>query len=134
MTKPAPTTYDLIVFGATSFVGQILTQYLFDSYGIAGEVKWAIAGRSESKLSTLKSSLGEGAGELPVILADATDDQALKAMCEQTRVVISTVGPYALYGEPRSEERRVGKECRARGWLWVEKEKEGGRSNMRSDR
>lgn len=100
MTKSAETTYDLIVFGATSFVGQILTQYLFDSYGVSGEVKWAIAGRSESKLSALKSELGDGAGDLPVILADATDDQALKALCEQTRVVISTVGPYALYGEP----------------------------------
>lgn len=100
MTKPTDTTYDLVVFGATSFVGQILTQYLFDSYGVAGEVKWAIAGRSESKLSELKSGLGSNAGELPVILADATDDRALKAMCEQTRVVISTVGPYALYGEP----------------------------------
>ncbi|MBQ0834419.1 trans-acting enoyl reductase family protein [Marinobacter sp.] len=100
MTKSADTTYDLVVFGATSFVGQILTQYLSDSYGVAGEVKWAIAGRSESKLNALKSGLGTGAAELPVILADATDEQALKAMCEQTRVVISTVGPYALYGEP----------------------------------
>ncbi|WP_417538354.1 saccharopine dehydrogenase family protein [Marinobacter sp.] len=100
MTKLAETTYDLVVFGATSFVGQILTQYLYDTYGVAGEVKWAIAGRSESKLSTLKSGLGADASELPVILADSTDDAALKAMCEQTRVIISTVGPYALYGEP----------------------------------
>ncbi|WP_100640647.1 saccharopine dehydrogenase family protein [Marinobacter salexigens] len=100
MTKSAESTYDLVVFGATSFVGQILTQYLFDSYGVTGEVKWAIAGRSESKLSTLKSGLGTGADGLPVILADSTNDASLKTMCEQTRVVISTVGPYALYGEP----------------------------------
>lgn len=100
MTKSTETTYDLVIFGATSFVGQILTGYLFNTYGVNGEVKWAIAGRSENKLSTLKSGLGESAGELPVILADATDARALKTMCEQTRVVISTVGPYALYGEP----------------------------------
>ncbi|MFT7339093.1 MAG: short subunit dehydrogenase-like uncharacterized protein [Marinobacter maritimus] len=100
MTKSTETTYDLVVFGATSFVGQILTQYLFDSCGVAGEVTWAIAGRSESKLAELKSGLGANASELPIILADATDDDALKTMCEQTRVVISTVGPYALYGEP----------------------------------
>ncbi len=100
MTKSTDTTYDLVVFGATSFVGQILTQYLFASYGVSGEVKWAVAGRSESRLNTLKSGLGAGAGDLPVILADATDDQSLKTLCEQTRVVISTVGPYALYGEP----------------------------------
>lgn len=100
MTKSAESTYDLVVFGATSFVGQILTQYLFDSYGVAGELRWAIAGRSESRLGALKSGLGTSATDLPVILADATDDQSLKAMCEDARVVISTVGPYALYGEP----------------------------------
>lgn len=100
MTDSAETTYDLVVFGATSFVGQILTHYLFDAYGVAGEVKWAIAGRSEAKLDELKSGLGADASALPVILADANDHLALKAMCEQTRVIISTVGPYALFGEP----------------------------------
>ncbi len=104
MSKSAETTYDLVIFGASSFVGQILTRYLFDAYGAGMEadstVTWAIAGRSETKLTTLKRSLGEGAEALPVILADASDDKALRAMCEQTRVVISTVGPYALYGEP----------------------------------
>lgn len=99
MAKSEKTTFDLVVFGATSFVGQILTQYLYDTYGISGEVKWAIAGRSESKLNTLKSELGAGADNLPVILANSTDETALKAMCEQTRVIISTVGPYALFGE-----------------------------------
>ena len=100
MTKSAETTYDLVVFGATSFVGQILTRYLLDTYGVGQSVEWAIAGRSESKLNTLKSGLGEPAKDLPVILADASDEPALKVMCEQARVIISTVGPYALYGEP----------------------------------
>ncbi|CAN0603504.1 unnamed protein product, partial [Ectocarpus sp. 12 AP-2014] len=50
--------------------------------------------------STLKSELGDGGKNLPVILADASDLSALQTMCEQTRVIISTVGPYALYGEP----------------------------------
>lgn len=100
MSTKTDTTYDIVVFGATSFVGQILTSYLFETYGIGKDVRWAIAGRSESKLSTLKQSLGKGAGELPMIVADAGDESALKAMCDQTRVVISTVGPYALYGEP----------------------------------
>src|SRR6056297_1752395 len=100
MTKSAETTHDLVVFGATSFVGQILTRYLLETYGVGQSVKWAIAGRSESKLNALKSELGNNAKELPVILADASDEAALKSMCEQTRVIISTVGPYALYGEP----------------------------------
>ena len=100
MTKSADATYDLVVFGATSFVGQILTRYLLETYGLGKSVNWAIAGRSEAKLNTLKDDLGSEAKELPVILADAADERALQAMCAQTRVIISTVGPYALYGEP----------------------------------
>ena len=100
MSKPADTTYNLVVFGATSFVGQILTRYLLETYGLGRKVKWAIAGRSQARLDELKTSLGEEAEKLPVIIADASNDTELTAMCEQTRVVISTVGPYALYGEP----------------------------------
>lgn len=100
MTNSTQPDYDLIVFGATSFVGQILTRYLATTYGVGAEVKWAIAGRSEGKLNSLKSELGADAAKLPVILADANDEAALAAMCRQTKVVISTVGPYALYGEP----------------------------------
>lgn len=92
--------YQIVVFGATSFVGQILCRYLFERYGAAGEVTWAMAGRSESKLQTLRSALGEGAGKLPLIIADAADESAMTAMCRSTRVVVSTVGPYALYGSP----------------------------------
>lgn len=100
MSTKTDTTYDIVVFGATSFVGQILTRYLFESYGIGKDVRWAIGGRSESKLNALKQELGAGAKELPVILADASDEGTLKTLCDQTRVVISTVGPYALFGEP----------------------------------
>ena len=100
MSKSAETAYDLVVFGATSFVGQILTRYLLETYGVGGSVQWAIAGRSESRLKTLKQELGQNADALPVILADAADEAALQNMCNQTRVIISTVGPYALYGEP----------------------------------
>lgn len=94
------TPFQIVVFGATSFVGQILCRYLWSRYGAHGEVKWALAGRSKSKLEQIRSELGEGAQTLPLILADAADEQALRALCAQTRVVISTVGPYALYGSP----------------------------------
>tara|TARA_Y100001001_G_C7989273_1_gene302332 strand:- start:13 stop:1254 length:1242 start_codon:yes stop_codon:yes gene_type:complete len=99
MTDTTAANYDLVVFGATSFVGQILARYLLENYGADKEVKWAIAGRSEGKLNQLKSNLGAGAASLPVILADAADEPALRDLCGQTRVVISTVGPYALFGE-----------------------------------
>lgn len=92
--------FHFVVYGATSFVGQILSRYLYGRHGVGGAVQWAIAGRSSAKLQALRSSLGEGAAELPILLAEASDEVALKAMCDSTRVVVSTVGPYALYGSP----------------------------------
>lgn len=96
----AKAKYDVIVFGATSFVGKILTSYMMAHYGVGGDASWAIAGRSADKLQDLKEGLGEKAKALDVIVADAADEGALNAMVTQTKVVISTVGPYALYGEP----------------------------------
>ena len=93
--------YDLVVFGATGFVGRILCGYLFNQVGVNGSVKWAIAGRSQAKLKALADELRTGTTEqLSCITADATDEESLRKLCAQTRVVISTVGPYALYGEP----------------------------------
>jgi short subunit dehydrogenase-like uncharacterized protein len=90
----------LTVFGATSFVGQILTRYLYARFGTDGDLRWAIAGRSEKKLRELHGSLYPKATRLPTIVANATDEQALRQMCSESQVVVSTVGPYALYGEP----------------------------------
>jgi len=93
------TQFDLIVFGATGFVGKLVCRHLLDHAKVKEELSWAVAGRSRQKLDGLISDLGQGATELPCIIADATDENSLKAMCKQTRVVISTVGPYALYGD-----------------------------------
>jgi short subunit dehydrogenase-like uncharacterized protein len=91
--------FDLVIYGASSFVGQILTEYLYEHIGLTRKVKWAIAGRTEAKLTELRSSLGEGAAKLPIIIADSHDEAGLRDMCERSRVIVSTVGPYALYGE-----------------------------------
>ncbi|HAU22365.1 MAG TPA: saccharopine dehydrogenase [Erythrobacter sp.] len=91
--------FDLVVYGATSFVGAITAEYFLTKYGVGGEVRWAIAARSQAKLAALKEQLGEGAAELPTLIANSDDEASLAAMCAQTRLVISTVGPYALYGE-----------------------------------
>jgi short subunit dehydrogenase-like uncharacterized protein len=92
--------HHVVVFGATSFVGQILVRYLHERYGAGGSLSWAIAGRSRSKLSELRASLGAGAKDVPLIVADAGNEEALRRLCGETRVVVSTVGPYALYGSP----------------------------------
>lgn len=92
--------HSVIVFGATSFVGQILCRYLLEQFGVGGTLRWAIAGRSDGKLRALRLALGNKATDLPLIVADAANEASLISLCAQTRVVISTVGPYALYGEP----------------------------------
>ena len=89
--------YDLVVFRATGFVGRILCGYLLEEVGINGAVKWAITGRSQAQLNALIAELG--ASSLPQIVADISDEASLRELCAQTQVVISTVGPYALYGE-----------------------------------
>ena len=103
-----PTTsesqYDLIIFGATSFVGAILTRYIAAQFGLNKELKWAIAGRSEIKLQkvrgTLVKALGDEAKNVPILIADAANEAQLRDLCAKTNVIVSTVGPYALYGEP----------------------------------
>jgi short subunit dehydrogenase-like uncharacterized protein len=88
--------HDVVVFGATSFVGQILCKYLVERHGTDGDViRWAIAGRNADKLAAVAESTG---ADVPRIVADADDAGDLAALCASTRLVISTVGPYALYG------------------------------------
>ena len=90
------TKFDIIVYGATSFVGQIITRYMHQQFA-DGSISWAIAGRSLSKLQGVRDAIGLSGVEL--IVADAEDEAALKQMCARTKVVMSTVGPYALYGD-----------------------------------
>ncbi len=99
MSDRAP-RYDVVIFGATGFVGRILCHYLLKQVGVNDSVQWAIAGRSPAKLEALVTELGSRANGLASIIADSTDEASLRDLCTQTRVVISTVGPYALYGEP----------------------------------
>lgn len=96
---PKKPLFDLILYGATSFVGQIVAAELCQRYA-AGGLRWALAGRSQEKLEAVRAGLGNAAADLPLLIADAADDAALVRMCRQTRVVVSTVGPYALHGEP----------------------------------
>ena len=90
--------YDFILYGATSFVGQIMLEYLA-SYAKAKteSFKWAIAGRSEKKLLQVKAE--HGLESLDHYVADANEKEKLMGLCERTKVIITTVGPYALYGE-----------------------------------
>ena len=90
--------FDVIVWGATGFTGKLVAEYLQRQYGVGAELNWAIAGRNEKKLETLRDGLGDTAARLPIFTADSADRAALLQLATRTRVVLTTVGPYALYG------------------------------------
>ena len=90
---------DVVIWGATGFTGALVAEYLRDQYGVGNDLRWAIAGRSPDKLAELKKRLGDACDALPVLRADSHDEASLREMIGKTRVVITTVGPYALHGE-----------------------------------
>jgi short subunit dehydrogenase-like uncharacterized protein len=92
--------YDVVVFGATGFAGKLTAEYLAEA--APPDCRWAIAGRNEAKLAAVRDELAAGdaaLAELPLITADTADADSLRALAEGTRVLISTVGPYVLYGD-----------------------------------
>ena len=88
---------DVVVFGATGFVGELTAQYLADHAPARARI--GLAGRSETKLAAVRRRLGEKARDWPLIVADSDSPASLDAMCGRTRVVCTTVGPYLRYGE-----------------------------------
>jgi short subunit dehydrogenase-like uncharacterized protein len=90
--------FDIIVWGATGFTGALVAEYLLAEYGIGKDLRWAIAGRSEAKLEKLRYALGSEAAALPTIVADSFDELKLNDVAAKTRVIVTTVGPYAKYG------------------------------------
>src|SRR6202790_2375856 len=93
----ASSKFDIVVYGATGFTGQLVAEYLAAHYRGDRELKWAMAGRSLDKLASVRDAIGAPA-DTPLIAADAGDPASLKAMIEQSNAVITTVGPYQLYG------------------------------------
>ena len=90
--------YDIIVHGATGFTGRLVAEYLTQHYGGRPDApKWAMAGRSAAKLAEVRDLIGAPA-DTPLVVADASDPATLDAMAARTKVVLTTVGPYQLYG------------------------------------
>jgi short subunit dehydrogenase-like uncharacterized protein len=89
------TDFDVIVYGATGYTGRLVAEYIAGAYPEG--VRWAMAGRSLTKLEEVRAEMGIGA-HVPLLTANADDPASLRAMCTRTTVVISTVGPYQLYG------------------------------------
>ncbi len=90
--------FDVIVWGATGFTGCLVAEYLCRQYGVGRDLRWAIAGRNRDKLDALRGSLGDAAAGLEILIADSADAASMRDLAGRSRVVLTTVGPYALYG------------------------------------
>lgn len=104
---------DIVVYGATGFTGRLVAEYLNQQYGVNGEVKWAMAGRSRDKLVAVRDEMGVGS-DVPLIVADASDLESVNKMVASTSVILTTVGPYQLYGNELVEA------CAAQGTDYVD--------------
>ena len=87
--------FDIILWGASSFTGQLVTEYIFNKYG-SSKIKWAIAGRNLDKLEKVRSQVADE--NIPIFIADSFDEDSLLQLVKKTKVICSTVGPYSLYG------------------------------------
>ena len=88
---------DIVVYGATGFTGRLVAEYLNTTYGVNQDVNWAMAGRSLDKLVSVRDEMGIDLA-LPLVVADGSDVQSINAMVDRASVVLTTVGPYQLYG------------------------------------
>jgi len=89
--------FDVIIWGASGFTGRLVAEYYLKQYGLDGTLKWAMAGRSQNKLEQVRKELGNK--DVPLIVADSHDRDSLDAMVSRAKVICTTVGPYALYGD-----------------------------------
>ncbi len=86
-------TYDYLIFGASGFTGRLVAEYFQNEYG--KNLNWAVAGRNQSKLEEVLTEIGANA---PIEILDSSDAASIHAAISKTKVLITTVGPYQLYG------------------------------------
>lgn len=90
--------YDIVLYGASGFTGRLASLYVAKTYG--NKIRWCIAGRNIKALEEIKRQIYEINPDLsvPILIADANDKQALLQIVKHTKVIVSTAGPFALYG------------------------------------
>ena len=89
--------FDIVVHGATGFTGRLVIEYLLQRYPAGSGVRWAMGGRNADKLAAVRDEVGAPA-DTPLVVTDSADTASLQALMAQTRLVLTTVGPYQLYG------------------------------------
>lgn len=89
--------FDVVIYGATGFTGKLVVEYMINQYGHDSDVSWAMAGRNMEKLSSIRDELGAHS-ETPLLLVDSEDKASLDDMASKAKCILTTVGPYQLYG------------------------------------
>lgn len=94
---PNSKEFDLVVYGASGFTGRLVAEYLVKQYANDSSLKWAMAGRNQEKLAQVRDEIGAPA-DTALVIADADNAASMQNMLNRTRLVLTTVGPYQLYG------------------------------------
>ena len=105
--------FDVVVYGATGFTGKLVVEYMLNQYGDDETISWAMAGRSHEKLVAVRDALGVSK-DVPLLTVDSDDEESITQMVQQTQCVLTTVGPYQLYGP------NIVKQCVAHGTDYVD--------------
>ena len=105
--------FDVVVYGATGFTGKLVVEYMLNQYGNDESITWAMAGRSHEKLIAVRDALGVS-HDVALLTVDSNDESSITEMVKQTKCVLTTVGPYQLYGP------NIVKQCAANGTDYVD--------------
>ena len=89
--------FDVVIYGASGFTGKLVAEYMHKQYGQDESISWAIAGRSKEKLTAVKEAIGIS-HDVPLLIVDSNNESSIADMAQQTKCVLTTVGPYQLYG------------------------------------
>ena len=105
--------FDIVIYGASGFTGKLVAEYMHKQYGQDESISWAIAGRSKEKLTAVKEAIGIS-HDVPLLIVDSNNESSIADMAQQTKCVLTTVGPYQLYG------LNIIKQCAQHGTDYVD--------------
>ena len=105
--------FDVVIYGATGFTGKLVAEYMVSQYGHNQDITWAMAGRNINKLEKVRDEIGAHE-ETPLLIVDSEDKESLNIMTAQAKCILTTVGPYQLYGSD------LVKSCAEAGTDYVE--------------
>ena len=105
--------FDIVIYGASGFTGKLVAEYMHKQYGQDASISWAIAGRSKEKLTAVKETIGLS-HDVPLLIVDSNNESSIADMAQQTECVLTTVGPYQLYG------LNIIKQCAIHGTDYVD--------------